>query len=170
MEAAPALLMLDPPIGSAGGTKLQAIGSGFGKDTEGINIKVGSTEICESVEVTAYGKFTCTTKAIEIAVNQTVTITIDGEANADSFYPSDLSYSQESTILVTGVSLSGNAITFTGSGFLTDFTGKCSIEGVEADSVVINSATEAVATFSTHGVPATVKVPILKFEDVDAGF
>lgn len=96
-----------------------------------------------------------------------MTITIDGNANADSFVASDVSYSQETSISVTGVSHSGNAVTFSGSGFLTDHTGQCTIEGVDADSVVINSDTEAVATFSTHGVPATESVPVLRFEHSD---
>ena len=169
IEAVPALLMLDPPVGSAGGTKVLVTGSGFGEETENLNILVGDTEICAEVKVTSYGHFTCTTKAMEIPAGQNVTITIDGTANAESFVASDVSYSQESTIHVTGVSLSGNAVTFTGSGFLTDHTGKCKIEGVEADSVVINSETEAVATFLTSGVPATQTVPVLKFENA-AGY
>jgi len=78
IAAAPALLMIDPPVGSAGGTKLLVTGSGFGVDTEGLNIKVGSTEICAEVKVTTYGQFTCTTKPIAIATGQAVTISIDG--------------------------------------------------------------------------------------------
>lgn len=61
------MLKIDPPIGSAGGTKLLVEGSGFGLKTEGLNIKVGNTEICESVKVTEWGKFTCVTKAIAVA-------------------------------------------------------------------------------------------------------
>ena len=49
IEAAPALLMIDPPVGSAGGTKLLVTGSGFGVETENLNIKVGSTQICAEV-------------------------------------------------------------------------------------------------------------------------
>ena len=93
VEAHPALLMLDPPIGSAGGTKLLVTGSGFGLKTEGLNLKVGSTELCASVEVTEWGKFTCMTKPISIAAGQSVKITLNGVASADSFIASDVSYS-----------------------------------------------------------------------------
>jgi hypothetical protein len=70
---------------------------------------------------------------MEIPAGQNVTITIDGTANTDSFVASDVVYSQVASMNVTSVSLSGNTVTFTGSGFLIDHTGKCKIEGVEAD-------------------------------------
>jgi hypothetical protein len=49
IEAVPALLMIDPPVGSAGGTKVLVTGSGFGKEAENLNILVGDTEICAEV-------------------------------------------------------------------------------------------------------------------------
>lgn len=84
---------------------------------------------------------------------------MNGLANADSFIASDVSYSQQELMIVTGVEHSGSTVTFTGTGFLTDHLGRCEIESVKSDSVIVLSATQAIADFSLSGIPATTKVP-----------
>lgn len=163
IDVAPALLMIDPAVGSSGGTKLVVLGSGFGTSTTGLNLAADGAELCSSVDIYAYGSFYCYTNAIEVASGATITITLDGSASADSFVASDAVYAQSESIVVTGVALSGTTVTFTGTGFLTDHTGTATLAGIEADAVSVNSATEAVASFSTYGVPASTDVPTLHF-------
>jgi hypothetical protein len=62
--------------------------------------------------------------------------------------------------------LSASSITFTGSSFPTSgYNNKAKFNGVEADSVTVNSDTTAVATWNL-GVPITntAAVPELRFE------
>ena len=70
----PNLQMIDDPSttngkgSSAGGSVLSVYGGGFGTaSTVGLYDATGSQDICESVEITAFGHFYCTTKAITIA-------------------------------------------------------------------------------------------------------
>jgi hypothetical protein len=64
----PTLVSVSPSSGSSGGTLLTVTGTGFGVNTSGVNLVQVSTgeEICQSVTVSAYGTFTCLTKAMEI--------------------------------------------------------------------------------------------------------
>jgi len=62
--------------------------------------------------------------------------------------------------------LSSNSITFTGSSFPTSgYNSKAKFNGVEADSVIVDSATTTIATWNL-GVPITntAAVPELRFE------
>jgi hypothetical protein len=65
----PALVSVTPQIGSSGGTLLTVRGVGFGTATAGLNLYhvVSGQNICSSVEVIAYGTFTCQTIAVTIA-------------------------------------------------------------------------------------------------------
>lgn len=61
------MVSISPASGSAGGTLLTVTGTGFGKKSTGITL-VDSTDkdVCEKVEITGYGTFTCLTKPGEI--------------------------------------------------------------------------------------------------------
>jgi hypothetical protein len=88
----PALLALDPPVGSSGGTKLLVTGSGFGTSTVGLNLNVGGTDICSSVEIIEFGKFYCYTTAGNIEATAPI-ISISGAFDADTQYvASDVTY------------------------------------------------------------------------------
>lgn len=167
LDVAPALLAIDPPIGSSAGSKIKVTGSGFGTSTA-IGLKAGSADLCASVEIFEFGSFYCYTNAIEVANGTAITITVDGSANADSFIAGDASYQQTEMITITDISTSGNVITFTGTSFPTsDYTGSAQLNGVSADTVVINSATEAVAAWTTTGVPTATTAPTLTFTHTD---
>ena len=62
----PALVSVSPNSGgSSGGEKITVTGVGFGTDSTGVNLyhEESAQDICQSVEVTAYGTFTCYTIA-----------------------------------------------------------------------------------------------------------
>lgn len=162
-----ALLLIEPAVGSTGGSIIKVTGSGFGTLTEGLNLLADGVELCESVEITAYGSFLCHTNQIEVANGAQILIAIDGEANLDSFVASDVAYEQAESITIVSASVSGNTVTFQGTGFDASLTGKATLNGVEADSVTINSETQAVASWSTTGVPTATVVPTLTFEHAD---
>lgn len=67
-SVSPTLVSISPSTGSSGGTLLTITGTGFGTETESMNLVHSSsgTEICEEVNITGYGTFTCLTKAMEI--------------------------------------------------------------------------------------------------------
>ena len=64
----PTLVSVSPSTGSSGGTLLTVTGTGFGVNTKGVTLWNVSTnkDACKSVQITAYGTFTCLTNAIEI--------------------------------------------------------------------------------------------------------
>lgn len=65
VEFVPALLAIDPSVGSSAGSKISVIGSGFGLDAN-VGLKASGVDICDSVDVYEYGKFYCYTNAMEI--------------------------------------------------------------------------------------------------------
>jgi len=81
LDVLPALLALDPQVGSSGGTKLKVTGSGFGTSTVGLNLNVGGTDICSSVEIIEFGSFYCYTTAGDIAATAPI-ISVNGVFNA----------------------------------------------------------------------------------------
>lgn len=66
--------------------------------------------------------------------------------------------------MVTSSDSSGDSsIVFTGTNFdITDFTASATFAGISADSVVIDSATQATASFNL-GVPFANESPVLTF-------
>lgn len=73
----PTLISITPSIGSIGGTKITVTGAGFGVESAGLNLYAQNAgqHVCDpdSVEVTGYGVFTCTTVA-DLAIESTDTI------------------------------------------------------------------------------------------------
>ena len=61
----PALVGISPSTGSFGGSLLTVTGVGFGINTADVNLfhVQSGASICTTVEVTAYGVFTCQTMA-----------------------------------------------------------------------------------------------------------
>jgi hypothetical protein len=146
VDVAPSLLAIEPATGNSGGSKISVTGSGFGTQTAGLNLYVdGTTPFCASVEIYEYGKFYCHT-ITGVASNMTLDIRVDGALNADSFIASDVTFEQTEQIVMTAADVSGSTVTFTGTGFPTaDFTASAILNGIQADSVTINSATSATA-------------------------
>jgi hypothetical protein len=63
ISVVPSLLTVSPSTGSAGGSLIHVTGSGFGPQTEGLNLvrTSSSTNLCQTVTITAYGAFDCLT-------------------------------------------------------------------------------------------------------------
>lgn len=60
----PNLVSIAPSSGSAGGTLLTVIGTGFGTKTKGLMLTdTAGTDLCQTVTIKAYGRFECLTKA-----------------------------------------------------------------------------------------------------------
>lgn len=98
-----------------------------------------------------------------------LTLSVSNVVSSTSFVSSSVSYEQPKNMNVTAVTRSGNQITFTGSGFPTSsFIGRASIEGINADQVIVNSATSVTASWSSTGIPQTSSVPKLSFEHTSA--
>ena len=68
---APTLVSISPSTGSSGGTLLTVTGTGFGTDNccDDLNLENATlgSDICDEVNITGYGTFTCLTKAMEIS-------------------------------------------------------------------------------------------------------
>lgn len=63
------LISISSNTGSSGGSIVEVTGVGFGTgvtDVDLVHVSSG-TALCDSVEVTGYGKFICETKAITIS-------------------------------------------------------------------------------------------------------
>jgi hypothetical protein len=91
IDLAPALLMIEPKIGSSGGSRISILGSGFGTQTVGLNLQNDGEDICGSVDIYAYGKFYCNTKSGSYT-NGTITITVNGAIIDGSYVASDVTY------------------------------------------------------------------------------
>mgnify|MGYP006893244548 CR=1 FL=1 len=146
-----------PNSGSIGGTTIELSVPGITIDTQSVLVKSSSgSSICEVVRVTAYGKIQCETKQVEI-VSTVLKITV-GEIDheCEGADPSVCTYEQLTAGAFPAVdtaSVSGSTIVFGGSNlFTTGHTASASFNGIASDSVVIDSASQATATW-TRGVP-----------------
>ena len=164
----PKLVSVSPVSGSVGGSLLTVTVPGATvADTVDILDSTGAS-ICESTEVTSYGVVQCKTLAQEIP-STVLSVSHLGEitpcVNTDT---SACTYEQLATSAfpaVESTSLTANTIVFTGTNLdIGDFTASASFFDVEATSVVIDSATQATATFDL-GVPVVNGdvYPLLKF-------
>ena len=151
---------MTPVSGSVGGTLITAIVPGATvSDTVDILDSTNSS-ICESTSVTAYGVVQCKTLAQEIESTE-LSISKDGEiSSCVSTDKSVCTYEQLASSAVfptvSSISNSKSTILFTGTNFdITDFTHTASFYDVEATSVVIDSVTQATATFDL-GIPVVI--------------
>lgn len=63
----PNMISVSPSSGSAGGTLITVTGTGFGTQTANVKLVDSSdADVCQTLTITGYGKFTCLTKAVEI--------------------------------------------------------------------------------------------------------
>ena len=79
----PTLVSILPSTGSSGGTLLTVTGTGFGSDTfiDDLNLEnaTSSKDICDEVNITGYGTFTCLTKAMEISSSDIINLKVGSD-------------------------------------------------------------------------------------------
>jgi len=169
----PAFVSVSPNTGgSAGGTLLTVTGTGFGLNTTGLGLKKGTTPICASgsVTVTGYGSFTCMTLPGEVLSSDILKLSVGTTDYACS--NSDPTRCKHVALLVSspnvsGVSLSGNVLTYTGTNFpsSTDYTAVAMFKSAKV-AVLSWTSTQLVATFTTGLPVATASeavAPMIKF-------
>ena len=165
----PNLVSIAPSSGSAGGTLLTVIGTGFGTKTKGLMLTdAAGKDLCQTVTIKAYGRFECLTIASEITKAGMKIKTADGSYDCGNTQaPTACEYEQKSASspTVTGFAATADTITVTGTAFPTsDYTASVIFKGVESNSATIDSATKITATF-TKGVPVSKDpaAPLVKF-------
>ena len=173
----PNLVSISPSSGSSGGTLLTVIGTGFGVDTQGVNlVDATGQELCQVVTVTGYGTFTCLTKSVEVASDAVLSIkTASGTyACANTLDATACKYVQVNTGSPTLTSLSASSATqvdITGENFPTSgFSAVLIINGVQSSSSVTTDASTISVTFD-NGVPVTsvATSPSLRFVPTAGG-
>ena len=160
VSVVPTLVSISPSTGSSGGTLITVTGTGFGNQTEGINMTHGpsGTDICTEVNVTGYGTFTCLTTAMEITSGETLTLkTASGSYSCGNALAPELCNFEQldaSSPVLDGASVSSSStLTITGTGFPTSGYDVIVVyKGVESTEGVIDSDTSVTATFG-NGVP-----------------
>ena len=167
-ELTPKLVSISPNSGSVGGTVITAQVPGATVSSTVSIVDSTGASICQSVSVTSYGVVEGKALAQEITSTQLSIkqgTTVYPCVNSDN---SNCQYEQlaSSTFpAVTSVSKTDTTIVFAGTNFdIADFSASASFAGITADSVVVDSATQATATF-TLGVPvvSTDQYPELVF-------
>lgn len=167
VTVAPAILSMEPAVGSSGGTLLKVVGSGWGTATTDLNLSINGITLCSTVTVTGYGTLDCMTVAQDFAVNGTVAVVLNGTTSTTAHInTTNAIFSQEISMYSDNVTLAGTNIIFEGANFPTsvDFTGHCTINGVAADSVSVSNSSYASCSFGTTGVPAVSVLPVLYFQ------
>lgn len=173
----PSLVSVSPSSGSFGGTLLTVTGTGFGVDTQDVNLihEATGTEICSEVEVTGYGTFTCLTVSLEISSTDNLYLkTASGSHSCGNTLNSAECFfeqAQASSPSVTGATISSSStIAIDGTDFPTsDYDVIVLFKGVESDSAVINSDVSITATFN-NGIPVseTAESPSVRFVPSDS--
>lgn len=168
IELVPKLVSLSIQKGSLGGSLIHATVEGYGPISAsetwanaGIDLTVNSTggSLCASVVVKANGIVECQTNPIAVAARSMISLHLNKYGHAYSCNGADRSlceYETSSTEFpaVTAIDNTvGNQIVFTGTGFFTsNYLARASYGGSHADSVTIDSATQATATWN-FGLP-----------------
>ncbi len=169
----PTLVSVSPSSGSYGGTLITVTGTGFGINTDGLQVlhEASGEEICDEVNAIDYGVFTCLTKAMEITSSDSLKLVTSSGSYAcgNINTPSECFFeqAQASSPSVSGASItSSSTIEITGSAFPTsDYDAIVVFMGVESSSAVINDDSSIVATFS-NGIPLTAagsEAPSIRF-------
>lgn len=178
VTVSPSLVSVSPSSGSFGGTLITVTGTGFGVDTQDVNLihEATGTEICSEVEMISYGTFTCLTVSLEIAPADNLYLkTASGSyscANSLNSAECHFEQAQASSPAVTSASISSSStIAVEGTGFPTsDYDVIVLFKGVESDSAVINSDTSITATFN-NGIPVSesAESPSIRFVPAEDG-
>lgn len=112
--------------------------------------------ICQSTKVVSYGIVECRTIAQELAATELMVSQNGNNFPCENFDKTECTYEQSadsSFPLVASTSKTDGTIVFTGTNLdIAGFTASATFANVLADSVVIDSATQATATFNL-GVP-----------------
>jgi hypothetical protein len=118
--------------------------------------------ICETLTVISYGVIECMTKTEEIAADTQLSIVQDDETYACVSTDTTVCNYEQLTDAgfpaVASTAVDGNTIVFTGTDFdfSSEYSPLASFAGIQADSVVVDSATQATATY-TLGVPWVIE-------------
>lgn len=161
----PKLVSIIPSSGSIGGTLITAVVPGAGSSVDIVDST--GTSICESVQLKSYGVVECKTLAQEI-ISTSLSIKEDDEiydcVNTDT---TQCQYEQLAAsafpVVTSAVASDDSTLVFTGTNFdIASFTASATFLGIQADSVVVDSATQATATFNL-GVPIASEAPVLVF-------
>ena len=160
IKLTPRIHSLSPNIGSIGGSLIFADVRGIGNMSTGVTLVSGTVDICASVSIKKYGELQCLTKEKIAVADGPLSLKVGTTIYACSGVNSECNYqTSASFITVTDLRMSADlkTVTIVGtnlSAYAADFTGKFRFAGLMADSVTVNSDTEAVATF-TNGIPLT---------------
>ena len=159
----PTLVSVSPSTGSSGGTLLTVTGTGFGTknccDDLNLESATSGSDICDEVNITGYGTFTCLTKAMEISSSDTIDLKISGETyacgNADNTACSfELLDSSSPTLEFVNIQ-NAASLMIEGSSFPTsDYDVVAIFMGIESSSGVISSEQIIEVTFD-KGVPVS---------------
>ena len=131
---------ITPSTGSSAGTTITISGSGFGVNSS-FDILVWREKLCQPDSVVfGSGTIACTTNAFDIDSSDIFSVegvlnSVDAEVSAQ--------YTQTEMFTITAAEIDGNTITFTGTGFPTDFSMAAGVVlgTTHADSAVILSET-----------------------------
>jgi len=159
---------ISPNVGSIGGTTIVATVPGVVKSLSNVAIKDASgAAICDAVRIVDYGLIECDTKKEAIS-SSVLKVSIGSDSfecvNSDA---AACTFEQVETAMpsVASVAATASTIVFTGTDFkTTGYTAKASFNGIKANTVVTDSATQVTATW-TLGVPVVVNAtkPSLSF-------
>ena len=152
----PKLVSVSPVSGSVGGTLITATVPGATVSDSVDILDSTGTSICETSTVTTFGVVECRTLAQEIASTELSVSHLGAISACVSIDASVCTYEQLAASAfpaVESTSLTQTTIVFTGTNLdIADCTATASFFDVDATSVVVDSATQATATFDL-GVP-----------------
>lgn len=113
--------------------------------------------------VQSYGTFSCLTNPGVISDGSGIQLQF-GTQRLSSQNPLLTNYTQVANIIVTNATISGQQITFTGPGFPgAGYLPIASFGGVDADTTVVVTSQEILATWTTTGIAPITAVPVLRF-------
>jgi len=163
----PKLMSLTPNDGTYAGTLITASVPGVGKDTTGLDlVQADGSTICQDSKITVveYGKIQCWSN-LSLTLAEPVDIKLKhGEntydcSNADTTkcqYKQD--NAEDTWPRITSLTKTDTTLVFTGVNFYTaGYIASASYLKIDATSVVIDSETQATATFE-GGVPITTAI------------
>lgn len=157
----PKLVKISPNIGSVGGVLIEATIPGVGLSTTGIDlVNPSGLSICQlnTFKVIAYSKVQCVTNTEDMGAEALAISVKSGEttfpcAATDKTKCNYKQSSADSFPQVDSLTKTDTTIVFTGVNFYTlGYTAQAKFRGISADTVTLDSATQATATFN-GGVP-----------------
>jgi hypothetical protein len=77
LEFKPQLFSITPSRGSSAGSVITVTGTGFGVETENLNLIAAGSKLCSQVTIVKYGELKCLTNAIVVAEGATLDFTIN---------------------------------------------------------------------------------------------